>query len=260
MPFNSLASNTLAGRSIARSIATGRRSDSLQYWQRQASVFGSSLIQQLPLTPEYLATDKSGAGRNGNAVAVTFDNAPGPFGVNAPLFDGLTGYVSLYSASLVSAFNGAEGTATIWFKMFDAAAWADGVTRRLFYLSSDAANNQIYVGKVNTTNNMLDFRIRAGGSDNRITPMDQNSLLWRMYTITWSRAANNVAFYINDGQIYQAGGYGVWSGNLNANLTNIGPLSVVDPSTSAHGWMMYWALGNRALTPVEVASLYANPT
>jgi hypothetical protein len=233
----------------------GGRQGVLEYSQRQKNVYGTSLIQQLPMTPTALATDQSGAGRNGDAVAVASDNAPGPFGINAPYFDG-TAYVNLYSAGMAAAYSGAEGSFSIWSKV-PIEFWT-GAQRYVVSLRGDDSNRNVIYH--DPSPNWLLYRNIAGGADITKYVGSQSSTDWRMYTMTWSRLANLTAFYINDSQVHQAAGIGLWTTALNSFTTNLGCNNKSGVTYPYLGWMMYWALGNQALTPAEVASLYVNPT
>ena len=198
-----------------------------------------------------VAYDLAGAQRNGAHTGVDLGQRGIGDHRTAPWYDGVGDYTNVYSAALAAAFNGAEGSLMVWVRVNAAAVWTDGTIRRLIILRADD-NNLVYIGRT-ATDNQLDFRVRAGGSDNRVTPA-ATSVVWRHYMITWSRTADSVAFYADGVSFYGAAGIGVWAGALAGTTCVIGAINTV-PANVFHGWLAHGAVWPRALAPAEVAAL-----
>jgi len=229
----------------------GRR----HYLSALRSIFGSSLIG-LWLQNEQAGSvcrDYSPYAHNGTYSGVTLAAARGPRGLFAPSYDGANDYTNIYSASLVSAFNGQEGTVIAWARVSGAGVWTDGVSHDVVNLQADASN-YVVIRKA-TANNTIALRYGAGGVDKSVYWASGGTLTWACYAITWSKSANQVAAYINSGPTGTATGLGTWAGSPASTTTNIGAFSTtpVNPWSGLIGPVI---LLNRAATPAEIAAAY----
>jgi len=195
--------------------------------------------------------DRSGHGRHGAITGCTLGQPGMGDGRTSYGFDGVQDYVNWYSAALAAAFNGAEGTLMAWAKVANAGVWTDGLVHMMAYLYADG-DNFIQIYKENP--NLTTFTYKAGG----ILEYEQaanTSTEWFPATITWSSLEDEVKYYLNgvkQGNTDTA--LGTWVGALGGNTTNIG-CSLQNPLLVWFGNIQHVALGNRALTPTEVAEL-----
>jgi hypothetical protein len=178
--------------------------------------------------------------------------ASGEFeGQPAPSFDGTNDYCNIHSASLASAFNGAEGTISAWAKVSGAGVWTDATFRRIFTFQADASNR--IIAYRDTTNNTLAFLYAAGGTVETAL-ITTSTTGWFHFALTWSKAAEQVKAYFNGAQSGPTlTALGVWSGSLAAANTMIGALS-----TAAQFWsglITNVAVWDTPLTAAEIASL-----
>jgi hypothetical protein len=220
-----------------------------KYINKILSTFGSSLIGYWPLNEHSgsVALDWSGNNRHGSYTGVDLAQAGIGDRQASPYFDGVNDYVNLYSAGLVSAFNGAEGTLLLWGKVF---SWATiAATQYLARLAVDT-NNLIYLRR-STTDNRLIFTYTATTSktvniDGITTPN------FFSMGCTWSKSADKFIGYFAGAQ---AGtpqtGLGTWSGSLAAASTALGVFST-SPTGNWKGWLAHAALLNRPATAAEM--------
>ena len=61
-------------------------------------------------------------------------------GNTAPDFDGTNDYCDVYSVSFRDAFNGAEGTVSLWAQVSGVGIWTDSTRHDLVMLYADASN------------------------------------------------------------------------------------------------------------------------
>ena len=198
------------------------------------------------------------AARDGTYEAVTLNSADGPVnGSRAPLFDGSTSYCDIYSTSLNTAFDGAEGTAAIWAKVRAASVWTDSTVRYLLTLKVDA-NNSVIVTKY-TTDNTIRFAYEA---DNTVEPVADvtigGSTAWNHLAITWSKssgASGEVKAYINGVQVGTTQQtLGVWAGDLAATTVDIGAVSTV-PASVWDGYLAHAAIWKTPLSAAQILTI-----
>lgn len=191
--------------------------------------------------------------QDGAYTGVQLANALGPDGVNyAPYFDGVNDFVDIYSATLLAAFDGAEGSLLVWCKVFNVGVWTDGSARYATEFRVDA-NNHLDMQKAGANN-----RIRNEYEANNILESENfNGLAtvdWIHLAITWSISAGvdgQVSYYLNGVPIATDTALGVWVGALDMNRTLIGATSQV-PASPWHGWLAHCPVFDRPLTPAEV--------
>lgn len=191
--------------------------------------------------------------QNGTYVGVTLGQPGIGDGQTAPFFDGVNDCVPIWSAALVAAFNGSEGSMASWARVNAVGVWTDAASRHVFTLAVDA-NNRAYYRK-DTVANQLHWRYAAGGVTLNRTRAGENTTNWFHIAITWSAAANQVICYfdgVQEGAVLV--GLGVFVGALLAANTVIGAWSTA-PTQAWHGWLAHCAAWDRPLTPAEVAQL-----
>ena len=203
-----------------------------------------------------VSIDYSGLGHNGLYTGVTLGQPGVPgMGMTSPFYDGANDYNNVYSASLNTEFDGAEGTLILWARVA-AGAWTDGVLRRLLTIGVDG-NNRILLFKSNVNNN-FQFTYSAGGTTETQGTAALSNLDYACYAITWSKSAlptGEVRYYIAgvpSGAMDT--GLGVWVGNLAANTAVIGAAST-GPAAVWSGGVAPALLYNTAKTPAEIAYL-----
>lgn len=228
-----------------------------KYWQRLKSIFGSAIVSYLPLSESSgaIAADLSGNSRTGAYINCTLANAIGPDNQPIPYLDGSTSLINWYTASLLSAFPGAEGTLLIGGAVPE-AVWTDGVTRRLLYFEVDA-NNFIGINRT-PTNNQMSLSRRGGGSAAKTTLINSLTTTNIMqFGLTWSESADEVICYYNGAQSgAKLTGLGAWTGSLNADRMCIGALRKTSPIQMWLGWVWTAVILNRPATPLEMQAVY----
>jgi len=173
----------------------------------------------------------------------------------APTFDGTNDFVNIYTAALAAAFNGATGSALIWFRVANVGIWTDATQRFLFYLYSDA-NNRYRAQRV-ITNSRLQATGIAGAGACTVNRDGLADTGWMPVVITWSDGANA------DELIYYYNGVAVaapcatmnnWAGALAAAFTLIGAGTNV-PTLVWHGWLSHMAVWDTVLPPATITEL-----
>lgn len=172
-------------------------------------------------------------------------------------FDGSNDYVNIYSSEINSVFNPDAGTLLAWAKVSDAGVWEDGSYRAITYLAADA-NNQIKLLKW-TTNNQMAFGITSGGTSKSVydTSLNGSTNIF-MVAMMWDKTADEFKAFINGSQVGTTQtGLGTWVGNLSSTGTILGGGNTT-PIYPWSGSIGHTALWNTALTPTEIAALYAD--
>lgn len=241
-----------------RSLVLGMlsRISSQVYINRVLATEAASLIAYWPMIERSgtAADDASASNRDATyARNVTLmGTQPGIGDGNvAPVFNGSSDTLSLYSASLANAFNGAEGTFAAWVKVSDVGVWSDGVSRRIVTLQVDS-NNYIYIDK--WTTGFVLYGYRAGGAALSRSLGFQTPTDWVHVAITWSASANEVTCYFDGSQVGATlTGVGTWVGSLNTTWSRLGSYS-----SSAEFWkgqLAHAAIWTTALSGPEIAAL-----
>jgi lysophospholipase L1-like esterase len=219
--MQTLASNTLA-RPLGAPLGMGGRSDSLEYYQQRKNLFGSSIIQYIPVldTSGTVATDVSGNGRNGAYTNVTLGQA-GVGGEPSGAFNGSTSYLDHYSAGYGAAFNGAEGSLSLLVKVSGIADWTDATQRYFASLLADT-NNYLKISKSNTANYMM-WEYKAGGVTLTRYKSEMYAVDFMHLFFTWSKTGNRArSFYNGDQWLADLTNLGNWAGALASYNTVIG--------------------------------------
>jgi hypothetical protein len=224
------------------------------YRQRVLNVDRGNLIAYWPLdeTAGVTANDISERGHDGIYDGPTLNNAAGPDGYGAPLFDGVNDSVNVYSAGLRAAWNGAAGTVIAWCKVLNVGVWTDGINRYAVYFSADG-NNHISVKK-NNTNNRFEFIRNGSGTLNNGRHEGMTTTDWFFSAITWSEANDINHYYTDLDWTDTDNGLGVWAGVLNNNATRIGRPTPVSANAWS-GWLAHVMIWDTPLSTDQLMHL-----
>jgi hypothetical protein len=205
-----------------------------------------------------LSIDQSNNGRNGAYTGVTLGATGIGDGRTSATFDGATSYNNIYSAALNTAWNGAEWTATLWFKVANSGVWTDTIARRLLRVSVDG-NNYLLMLRT-ATNNQLLCEYSAGAVVKTRTISSVTSTDWIFLAFTGSKSADQTKTYmalLGAPAAQQGGtltGLGTWAGALASTNAVIGA-SNTTPSLVWSGQIAHVALFGRALTEANILGL-----
>lgn len=218
------------------------------YWPL-AEAIGSTVV-----------VDESGNGRNGVYKAagepILAQTGIGD-GRTSALFDGSNDFANVYTAGLSGAFNSAEGTIAIWFKVSAAGVWTDATARRSMFLQVDV-NNRIRFEKT-TTNNQLAGVYIAGGTTSTVLFTTAGPAGWTHLALTWSKSADQMKFFVNGTQQGATqSGLGVWAGALSASGVTLGAATTAATQPTA-GYLAHAAVWASVLTPTQIATLAVVP-
>jgi hypothetical protein len=161
------------------------------------------------------------AAQNGTYTGVTLGQPGIGDGGTCPLFDGVNDYVDLYSTTLRDAFNGAEGSISLWAKVSNVATWTSGAFNEILTWFIDN-NNLIYLD-LPTGNNELRIMYEAGNVP-RTFSQSTSTTDWFHLVATWSAGADELSGYFNGIEVAASpvNGLGVWAGQLLVDRTLIG--------------------------------------
>ena len=270
----------MGGTPLPMKIVTGRRSqqgpatvvypvDALGnydptfagYIYKLQQIAGDSLVGLWPQNELAggVSIDYSGFGHDGAYTGVTLGQAGVPgSGMSSAGYDGATSFNNIYSASLNTEFDGAEGTLLACTAVANAGVWTDGIGRLLVLLGVDA-NNLIRIRRA-AANNTIGFDYKAGGTAEGQLTAGLSNIDFACYVITWSKSAlptGEVRYYIAGVPSGPTDtGLGVWVGNLLNTTTVIGATNLV-PNNVWFGSIATVLLANRAFTPAEIADASA---
>lgn len=173
-------------------------------------------------------------------------------GEPAGFWDGSLSYCNIYSAALNAAFNGGEGTVSLWLRVSNSSVWADGSTRRALTCRVDASN-LLHISKLSSVELLSANYISGGITKN--TNIPASSAGWLHLATTWSAASDQTIKYLNG---IQSGatqtGLGVWAGAFSPTRCLIGG----DATTPTLVWLGYIhdvALFGSALSAAAIADL-----
>lgn len=170
-------------------------------------------------------------------------------GYTAPVFDGSNDLVNIYSASLVSAWNGEEGTVFFWMKILD---W--GTSAYCYSLQEDAGNRVIIY--LSAATDKFLYRRAGGGTASDVNYVTAAPTTWVSTAITWSEAEDEMKAYYNGSQVGTTqSSLGSWAGDpLTANEVCIGAQTATPAGNIAiHG--AHFAIWTTPLTSTQIATL-----
>ncbi len=199
------------------------------------------------------AADSSGNSRTGAAAGVTFGVSGIGDGKTAASFDGSTSTINIHTASFAGAFNGQEGTASLWFKVSAAGIWTDATIRKLFHIFSDSSN-RVILQRTNV-NNQLNITYIAGGTNDTITYTSSGPTDWVHLAATWSKTADELKLYVNGAQQGStAATLGTYTGALTAANQRISGTNAT-PTEPWSGSIAHVAVWSTPLSATQIASL-----
>ena len=182
-------------------------------------------------------------------------NAATPWGGVAPLFDGTSSFVNIYSAALNAAFDGDEHSLMIWAKVANVGVWTDGILRYRMRFAAPGVNFS-FMSKPSTFN-LLESRRAGGGVVEIVEEVGVATIDWFCAGQTVSKSAGTSGefkAYRNGSQVGATQtSLGDYVGNL--SIAVIGGTSI--PSLIWNGWLAGAMVTSSILTPAQMAWLYA---
>lgn len=179
--------------------------------------------------------------------------AAGPVaGQTAPVFDAANDWIDIYTATLAAAFSGAAGTLMAWFKVSGAGVWTDGTLRYAVDALVDA-NNRLYIIKSNINNSMIG--LYEANNIIETAAVATTSTAWQCMVMTWSKAAEQVIYYLDGSDFETDINLGVWAGALSASFTAIGAQRGDIGNSLWSGQLAHVALWSTALAPATILEL-----
>lgn len=234
----------------------GPSSGAVAYSEKVLGIESANLIAYWPLWEAEGATAdnyEGTAARDGTYSGVTLGQTGIGDGETCPLWAG-NDHVDIYSASLNTAFSGAECTIAWWMKVSAAGVWTDNTYRRLFDVRVDAGN-RFFPTKSNTSNR-LTYSYSGGGTrkdnnKNSITTTD-----WIHCAITVSETADQYIPYFNAAVVGTIGtSLGEWTTDpLSSTETVIGAENTT-PQQVWDGYIAHFAIWTVALSQTNITKL-----
>ena len=231
----------------------------LGYKKKVGLIHPESLIAYYPLNEERgtAIRDHSLQANAGTSSAVSLANDTGPDGLPAPLFDGSSSYIDIYSSALDSDFLETAGSASVWVRVRDNTQLTNTTRRGILALGADTSNI-VYVERTTTANT---FRLAyiAGGTTKSVSPTLYHDgtyeIPWVHLGITWSVSGDAVKVYLNGAQSGSTqSSLGTWSGALASTLCTIGSINTT-PSSAWNGWIAHVAVWNSVLSADDMKRL-----
>lgn len=258
VPVQVVAGPPTSQRPIPVYVVSGSLSPAVQtYTEKALAIQTAHLLAywRLNETSGTVANNAQGvAARNGTYSNVTLGAAGVGDGNTAATFNGTTSNVNVYSASLASAFNGAEGTVAAWCKVSGAGVWTDGVLRRIATFLVNGSNYAVMFK--HTANNTIRCDYSAGGTVETVSSTAVGgSLVFFSVAMTWSKAAEQMKVYINGAQVGTTQtALGVFAGTIPSTGARIGAAENA-ASNFWSGSLAHVALWDTPLSAAEVAAL-----
>jgi hypothetical protein len=194
--------------------------------------------------------------QNGAHTGVTLGQPGIGDGRTAPFYDGTNDFTNVHSAAFAAAFNGGEGSLSIWARVANAGVWTDGTQREIVRFAADG-NNYLDLYRA-PPNNRITMLYNAGGTLENVAIDGLTTVDWMHWVVTWSASAGvngEVKVYLNGAQTGATQtALGVWVGALAAASTCIGAFSTV-PAAVWNGYLDHCAVWDRPLLSTEVAGL-----
>ena len=234
---------TGAGPSAAGYIAKVKSYNPIAYWPLNETT-GSTAVCQV------------NTAQNGTYTGVTLgQTVTDASGVSfiCPLFDGANDFANIYTTTFRDAFDGAEGTAMIWARVYNVGVWTDGNNHVMGTLRVDA-NNQIFLKKDNT-NNRKELVYEAGNVTETGVETGLAIIDWMQLFLTWSATTDEVKQYRDGSQVgITLTVLGAWAGQLVNTNTIIGSFDT-GPTNPWYGWLAHCAVWDTILTQPQIADL-----
>lgn len=234
----------------------GKNFGSQAYSAKVLSIQSTNLIGYWPLNEASGTNADNAEGTAARDGTYNSDVSTWPVGTGigdsntAPVFDGANDYVSIDTASLISAFSGAAGTVLVWDKI-STAVWEGGNALRLIELFADN-DNHVRLGKT-TNNNEIQYLYRAQGTSEQTLLTSISRTDFFSIAITWDKSDNAMKAYYAGSQTGSTQTIaGTWAGSLATLL--IGSRTDAGANYWAGGGA-HVAIWTKALTAGEVANL-----
>lgn len=232
----------------------------LGYKDKVLKIRPEALIGYYPLDEQRGSAvyDHSLQANVGAATAVTMAHDTGVDGLPAPLFDGSTSYVNIYSSALDSDFSETAGSASVWVRVRDKTQLENTTRRGILSLAANATTDAVLIERTTTANT---FRLAyiAGSTTKSVSPTYYDpytyEIGWIHLGMTWSTTADALIVYVNGAQSGTTQtSLGTWSGSLAATLATIGATATT-PSNVWSGWIQHVAIWNAALSADDMKRL-----
>ncbi len=199
-----------------------------------------------------VAADSSPYGHDADANGLVWGADGVGDGATGASLDGINDNVTLSSAGLSTAFDGAAGTVMVWARVADTSLWTDGLQHGLVTLR--ASGGTIFIRKESISNLLRARYVWSGGSYLQINASGMDTAGWFCVAMTWDKAADEVKLFVDGAQVSTTqSGMGTWEGALSTENSFLG--AYFASSIVWHGDLAHGALWNVALTPDEIAAL-----
>jgi hypothetical protein len=227
----------------------------VDYIAKVLGIGAANMLAYWPLNETSGATADNAQGtaaRDAAYTGVTLSDTIGPDGDNgAPLFDAVSDYVNVFTASLQGTFNGNEGTLACWLKVANAGVWGGTGTPHVVHFRVNGNNFiRIYISAANT----LTFeRVAAAGS--KSVAHISSDTAWMHVALTWSDAGDALKAYVNGVQIGSTQtSLNTFAGSIGSANSVVGAFSVT-PASVWNGWLAHSAIWNTPLSDASIAAL-----
>lgn len=196
------------------------------------------------------------AARDGaySAAGVTLNNST-MGSTPVPAFNGSTGYVDIYTASLAAAFNGGVGSLMVMAQFDNVSRWTDAGIYGMVGLRVDATN---LIRLWKNGNNTVQLQYAAQGV--AIKSVQQTGLTTTgimHFVLTWDKPTTNqlIGYYQSVPIGSPTATIGTWAGSLDSTRCTIAAISKT-PLNPWPGRIGHAAVWDRVLSPQEVAITY----
>ena len=195
--------------------------------------------------------DASGHGCDGTYHSVTLADSTFLDGTPVPYFDHINDYGDIYSASLVSRFNGNSLTALAWINMPSAQLHGTGVTYNVVWVNTTSNSDLLRIVKTSVAD-LFQVRYIGSGTTKNINFTMSSADTWVSLMITI--ASGTMEVFVNNVSAGTVTGLGTWGG---------APVSAFiggESSVPANPWAGYQsavALWSTPLNSSERANLQA---
>jgi len=241
------------GLGMSMDLSLGVLPDGALYAHRVRQIFGSNLIQYLPGDEKSgtTALDYSGNARNGTYQGTPVFGASGIGDGRAAWNANAASDIAPHSASLASAWSGAEGFLSFWCKPLTAARWSDAG----FYFSSYFGASGTYFYEVRFPGDGTVVFIERRSAQKFEVQRAPTTARWVHYTLTWSTIADKSVFYINGTRQIadEISSIGAWVGALAADTCYWG--GYAGSLYLWPGYMAHMCLGNVCPTDAQADAL-----
>lgn len=172
-----------------------------------------------------------------------------------------TSYVNIYSSSLNTNMNKAEGTISLWFRLSRKEDWTPATaTERLLSIESDDNNRFV----VDITNASVLRCIRIAGGNAEIVSNDYSAtkpLDWINVVMTYSVASDQFKMFINGVQVGSTQtSIGTFSGALSSTKCVLGAQTTAPAVVLTEGEIAHVAIFNSVLSAGNITILATGPT